>query len=526
MPRHLVDYLEASASRFPGRVAVVEPDGRSTTYAELNHQADGLAAFLASRGVQRGDRVGVVLPKSTSALVSFFAIMKAGAAYVPVDFGAPAERTRRILADCQIGAAIVDARALNVVPPATETTALRAVVVVGPTSDNERLCEGQSPPGVTALDTALACPAFFSRPQQSTADLAYIIYTSGSTGTPKGAMISHANAISFVEWCSELLEPTEEDRISSCTPFHFDPSVQDIYVSIKHGATLCLITEEFAKSPKELAAYIARHRLTLWTSTPSTLMLLLQFGNLEAHDASSVRAVSFGGEVFPVKHLRELKRLWPLPVYYNMYGPTEATTASTFARIPAVVPEDREAPYPIGFPCSHCRAVALDVQGEEVAPGEPGLLHVAGPNVFAGYWNRPVETAAALIERDGVRWYNTGDLVRWDPAEGFTYLGRQDRMVKRRGFRIELDDIERALSTHPKVAEAAVVSVPDADIGIRIVACLGCGDLTPPTIVELKSFCATKLPTYMSPDRFVIQDRLPRTSSEKVDYQALKALFL
>jgi acyl-CoA synthetase (AMP-forming)/AMP-acid ligase II len=255
-------------------------------------------------------------------------------------------------------------------------------------------------------------------------------------------------------------------------------------------------------------------------------MLLLQFGNLEAHDASSVRAVSFGGEVFPVKHLRELKRLWPLPVYYNMYGPTEATTASTFARIPAVVPEDREAPYPIGFPCSHCRAVALDVQGEEVAPGEPGLLHVAGPNVFAGYWNRPVETAAALIERDGVRWYNTGDLVRWDPAEGFTYLGRQDRMVKRRGFRIELDDIERALSTHPKVAEAAVVSVPDADIGIRIVACLGCGDLTPPTIVELKSFCATKLPTYMSPDRFVIQDRLPRTSSEKVDYQALKALFL
>jgi amino acid adenylation domain-containing protein len=440
-----------------------------------------------------------------------------------VDFSAPAERTLQILADCEIGALMVDTRALNLVPLLTDTTALRAVVVVGPKPDG---VETALPPGLTSLDRALANPLPPPHVQRNAMDLAYIIYTSGSTGAPKGAMISHANAISFVEWCSELFEPTEEDRISSCTPFHFDPSVLDIYVSIKHGATLCLITEELAKNPKEVAAYIARQRLTLWTSTPSTLIMLMQFGNLEACDASSLRAVSFGGEVFPVKHLRELKRQWPAPVYYNMYGPTEATTTSTFARIPPVVPENREAPYPIGFPCSHCRVVVLDEDGEEVAAGETGLLHVAGPNVFAGYWNRPAETAAALIERNGVRWYNTGDLVRWNEAEGFTFLGRRDRMVKRRGFRIELDDIERALSAHPMVAEAAVVSMPDPDIGVRIIACLACLDGTPPTIVELKSFCATKLPTYMSPDRFVIQDRLPRTSTEKVDYRALQELLL
>ena len=520
MAEHLADYLEASARRFPERVAIVESTGTSTTYAELNRQADALAGFLSASGVRRGDRVGVVLPKSIAAVLSFFAVMKAGAAYVPVDFSAPAERSRRILTDCEISALVVDRRALGVVPAPTNDDALRAIVAVGSADD-----DGDTPSAlhVTPLHRALSgAPAPFI--QRSPGDLAYIIYTSGSTGVPKGAMISQANALSFVEWCSELLEPTEDDRFSSHTPFHFDPSVQDIYVSVKNGATLYLISEELARNFKELAAFIAHHRLTLWTSTPSTLIMLMQFGNLDVHDASSIRAISFGGEVFPVKHLRELTRRWPHPVYYNMYGPTEATTASAFARIPAVIPDDREVPYPIGFPCSHCRALVLDEHGDQVAQGEAGLLHIAGPNVFSGYWNRPVETAAALVERDGVRWYNTGDVVRWDPVEGFTYLGRRDRMVKRRGFRIELGEVERALSAHPKVTEAAVLSVPDPDSGIRIVAFLACGDATRPTIVELKTFCATKLPTYMSPDRFVIQDRLPRTSTDKVDYQSLKDL--
>jgi L-proline---[L-prolyl-carrier protein] ligase len=224
-----------------------------------------------------------------------------------------------------------------------------------------------------------------------------------------------------------------------------------------------------------------------------------------------------------VKHLRELKRHWRSAVYYNLYGPTEITVACTWARIPDDVPEDREAPYPIGFPCAHCRALTLDANGKEVGAGGEGVLFISGPSVFAGYWNRPSETAAVFLERDGVRWYNTGDVVRFDPAEGFTYVGRQDRMVKRRGYRIELGEIESALHAHPRLREAAVVSMPDVDAGVKVIAFLSAHDGPAPSIVELKTFCATKVPAYMSPDRFVFRDRLPRTSSDKIDYQALLA---
>ena len=164
----------------------------------------------------------------------------------------------------------------------------------------------------------------------------------------------------------------------------------------------------------------------------------------------------------------------------------------------------------------------LDADGHEVAPGGEGLLWIAGASVFGGYWNRPVENAKAFIERADKRWYNTGDVVRWEEGEGFIYVGRRDRMVKRRGYRIELGEIERGLYRHPHVREAAVVSMPDADAGVKIVAFLSTAPETrAPTIIELKQFCARELPAYMSPDRFTVLERLPRTSTDKVDYQAL-----
>src|SRR5262249_27571090 len=197
----------------------------------------------------------------------------------------------------------------------------------------------------------------------------------------------------------------------------------------------------------------------------------------------------FGGEVFPIKHLRELRHHWPAPMFYNLYGPTETTNTCTFARIPPAIPEDRDRSYSIGFPCRHCRTVVLDGDGHEVAAGAEGLLYVCGPSVFAGYWNRPCETAAAFLYRGSERWYNTGDVVRWDPLEGLLFLGRQDGMVKRRGFRIELGEIEHALCQHSHVREAAVVAIPDRDSGVKIVAFLGGYAGENPSIVDLKTFC-------------------------------------
>jgi acyl-coenzyme A synthetase/AMP-(fatty) acid ligase len=338
-------------------------------------------------------------------------------------------------------------------------------------------------------------------------------------------MLTHANAASFVDWCSEVFAPTEEDRFSSHAPFHFDLSILDIYVPIKHGARVDLIPDELGKSPRDLAKFIATRQITVWYSTPAILSLLAEFGQLSLLDCSSLRLVLFAGEVFPVKQLRKLVTKWPSPLYYNLYGPTE-TNVCTYAAIPTPIPEDRAEPYPIGPACSHCKALVLDADNQPVNAGEEGLLHISGPSVFSGYWARPTESAAVFLERDGVRWYNTGDVVREDATDGFTYLGRRDRMVKRRGYRIELDEIETALYRHPSIQEAAVISVPHPESGVRIVGYLVAPESSRPSMVEMKAFCNRHLPSYMNPDVFIFVDSLPRTSTNKTNYQALIQRFL
>lgn len=506
----LVRYIDASAARFPDRVAVIDSFGQTLTYAQLNERAARVAAYLQQHGVQPGDRVGIVMRKSATGLTALLGVMKAGAAYVPADYSSPAERNLRILTDCGVRVAFLDSACVDIADGADG--GFHPVLVPPP----------QAVPiqGHQSWVDVLATTAPFTPVEIKTTDLAYILYTSGSTGVPKGVMLTHENATSFVDWCSSVFHPTEHDRFSSHAPFHFDLSVLDIYVSLKHGATLFIVGEEIGKSPKELAQFIATHQLTIWYSTPSILALLSQFGNLSALDCRSLRLVLFAGEVFPVKHLRALKQIWPDPVYYNLYGPTE-TNVCTFARIPDAIDEDRTEPYPIGPACAHCRPLVLDGD-REVAMGEAGLLYMTGPSIFQGYWNRPVENAAAFIEHGGIRWYNTGDVVRETSGDGFIYLGRRDRMVKRRGYRIELGEIESALYRHEQIREAAVIAVPDDASGVRVIAHLTMRGAERPSIIAMKTFCAAQLPPYMSPDAFVFHEALPRTSTDKIDYQSLK----
>ncbi len=513
----LVDYLEASARRFADRPAIVDPAGWSITYRELDEQADRIAGFLVSAGVRPGDRVGVVVPKGVAGLTAFFGIMKARAAYVPADCTAPAARNRAILSDCAVRVAFLTAAGADILDSWTDAPPSAVVFLDdGPApvrTGESRICTWAEAIGHTQARIA----------GRDRRDLAYILYTSGSTGVPKGVMLTHENALSFVDWCSEVFAPTAADRFSSHAPFHFDLSILDIYVPIKHGATLYVVGEELGKSPKELAEFIAASRLTVWYSTPSILALLAQFGDLSSRDYRALRLVLFAGEVFPVKHLRTLVTLWPRADYYNLYGPTE-TNVCTFARIPAPIPEERTTPYPIGHPCTHCDALVLDSEGGEITDQAEGLLHIAGPSVFPGYWNRPELNAKSFLDHGGRRWYNTGDVVTRDPADGFIYLGRRDRMVKRRGYRIELGEIERGLYQHPAIAETAVIAVADEAAGVRLLAYLSARASERPSIVEMKVFCGRVLPSYMSPDAFVFMEALPRTSTNKVDYQWLARL--
>jgi len=353
--------------------------------------------------------------------------------------------------------------------------------------------------------------------------LAYILYTSGSTGVPKGVMLTHENGTSFVNWCSEAFEPDSEDCFSSHAPFHFDLSILDIYVPIKHGARLVLIGEQAGKDPLRLAALLAETQITVWYSTPSVLTMMAEYGHMEKYDYSSLRMVLFAGEVFPIKHLKKLTRILPGRRYFNLYGPTE-TNVCTFHETPADIPEDQTAPFPIGKACSHLMTKVVADGGRMVGVGEEGELCVRGPGVMQGYWNRSDLTDKVFLpDEDGSRWYRTGDVVAEQPDGTYRFIGRKDRMVKRRGFRVELGEIEATLYGHPAIEEAAVIAADDEAAGLQIKAFLSCVDKRP-SVIELKSYCAERLPVYMVPDAFSIHTSLPKTSTDKVDYERLRSL--
>ena len=510
--------LDNTVRRYPGRTAVDDPGKATISYAELGELSDRLRDRLVLLGVQPGDRVGLYLTKSVDSIVTIFGALKAGAAYVPVDPGAPPARCAYILNNCTVRVIVTERR----LSPAL-TTELQQLGELPPLLLLDDPVDGKLPIARMLEQEQQARPA----PAAATADpgpdgLAYILYTSGSTGKPKGVMLTHRCAVSYVDWCSDVFQPTKEDRFSSHAPLHFDLSILDIYVPLKHGATLILIGEELGKDPLNLAPLIAEKRITVWYSTPSILSLLAQYGKLPRYDYSALRFVFFAGEVFPVPQLRALKHLLPHPRYFNLYGPTE-TNVCTYYEVPREIPADRTEPFPIGKTCEHLECLVIDQDGSEVPRGEEGELVVWGPGVMVGYWNLPEQNAAAFLEAKGKRWYHTGDLVVEDPKDGYIFHGRRDRMVKRRGYRVELGEIEAGLATHPLAKEVAVVALPDKDAGVRIRAFLSIKDGLRPSIIELKAFSMEKLPKYMVPDVFTFLDALPRTSTDKIDYQTLKA---
>ncbi len=504
----LPELLEYSRREHAGRTAVEDPrTGASLTYAELGSRSDAVASALARAGVKRGDRIGLCAPKSVSAVAVVHGVLAAGGAYVPVDAASPPARNAGIFADCEASAVIATGQL------AEALTAAGFPVVATEAELGDGLVLMTRPPVAGAR-------AYGDGRQVDPDDLAYILYTSGSTGKPKGVVHTHASARAFTDWCVETFAPSHTDRFSSHAPFHFDLSILDLYVSVASGGAVVLIDDETGKQPLRLASLIEEQKVTIWYSTPSALRLLAGYGKLDRHDHSSLRLVLFAGEVFPVNALRSLRNQWTEPQYFNLYGPTE-TNVCTFFGLPGVA-EDRATPYPIGNVCAGDHARVVDSSDNKVASGEEGELLITGPTVMREYWNLPDRTRLAFVDLEGKRWYRTGDMVRESATEGFIFLGRRDRMVKRRGFRVELGEIEAALSLHPAVANCAVSAFPDDESGVRIEAAIVANSDPKPSVVALKQFCAGALPLYMVPDRFTFHEAIPQTSTGKTDYQRLR----
>jgi amino acid adenylation domain-containing protein len=351
-------------------------------------------------------------------------------------------------------------------------------------------------------------------------DIAYILYTSGSTGKPKGVCISNRNAFAFVEWASQILGATATDRFANHAPFHFDLSVLDLYVAFHAGAATYLIRDEASYIPEHLVTFLIQEAITVWYSVPSVLILMMEQGRLLDVPSLALRAILFAGEPFPIKHLRRLYQHCapfgggPGVRFFNLYGPTE-TNVCTYYEV-THLPETSNKPVPIGKACSGDRVWAQKEDGTLAQPGEEGELMVVGPTVMVGYWGQP-----AYEDKP----YATGDLVRCSDDGNYVYVGRRDQMVKVRGHRIELGDVEAALEDHPAIHEAAVI-VTGTGLEARLVAfvVVTLGDGAIPSLLEMKRHCAERLPRYMIVDEVHTVSALPRTRNGKIDRFALPHL--
>ena len=349
-------------------------------------------------------------------------------------------------------------------------------------------------------------------------DLAYILYTSGSTGTPKGVMISHRNSLTFVDWAAAAAELSEQDRVCSPAPLHFDLSVFDIFATCRAAACLTVLPEGAATFPVSIARWLEAERISVWYSVPSVLTLLACYGSLQQFDLSGLRMVIFAGEVFPPKHLARLIAELPHPRYLNWYGPTETNVCTAF-EVPAGWADDQ--PAPIGKACANTEVFAVTSEGRRVSrPGEEGELYVRGPSLMRGYWGQPAKTSEALVrnpfraEYDELV-YRTGDLVTLEPAGNYAYLGRRDSMVKIRGYRVELGEVEATLHRHPAIREAAVLPVPDELLGSRLRAVVtadGGSNLT-------RERRAGPLPTVAAELHGAGHSRVPGGDAENLDRQ-------
>ena len=470
------------------------------TYAELNSRANQLAHYLQERGVGVEDRVGVLLERSVEMVVCLLAILKAGAAYVPLDPSYPEARLSFMIEDARL-------RVLLTETEFTEAASSPLVAQVCVDAEKEAIA---SRPGANL------------RGEVGVEHLAYIIYTSGSSGQPKGVEIPH-RAINRLVCQSNYISFLESDCVAYASNTSFDAATWEVWGALLNGARLVLVTQEVVLSPPALAAQIEAQGITvMFLTTP----LFNQMALSEPQAFGGMRCVMFGGEAADAQAVREVLQHGAPEHLLNGYGPTENTTFSTWYRVREI--EETARTIPIGRPIANSQAYVLDRELKPVAVGVRGELYVGGDGLARNYQHRPELTAERFIPhrysgKPGARLYRTGDLARYLADGNIEYLGRTDNQVKVRGYRIELGEIEVVLRQHPQVREAVVVAqettggggqqrlvgyvVPEAEAELR------------PS--ELRQYLAEKLPEQMIPASFVFLAELPLTPNGKVDRRAL-----
>lgn len=511
--------LRSSAGRWPHKEALVHLDQR-LPYEQVAARVTGLARGLREAGLRRGDRVGIYLEPSIPQALSIFAVSQAGGVFVPINHLLFPDQVAHIANDCRMTALVTTpARLAALSSVVKQVPSLDFLVLTGPAEGAgdlrlpihpfEALCQ-------------LPGPASW-RDEVIDRDLAAILYTSGSTGKPKGVMLSHANVVAGSSIVSTYLEITARDRILAVLPFSFDAGLNQLMTAFQQGGTLVMMTFVFAR---EIVAMLARERITGLAGVPTLWSLLAQpNSSLARTPLPDLRYITNTGGAMPQTVLAALRQALPSTRVYLMYGLTEAFR-STY-----LPPEELDRrPTSIGKAIPNTEILVVNEEGRPCKPGEVGELVHRGPTVSLGYWGRPDLTAQVLrphpflppeVGGDEKVCYS-GDLVRMD-EEGFLYfVGRRDALIKSSGYRVSATEVEEVLYQSGKLRGAAVIGVPDELLGQAIKAFVVPRDgevVDPAALIE---FCAGRMPRYMVPASIEVLDDLPKTSSGKVDYPALR----
>ncbi|MEH6421143.1 non-ribosomal peptide synthetase [Pseudomonas sp. CGJS7] len=511
--------ISRQAALTPDAVAVESAAG-CLNYRELETRSNRFAHRLIAAGVARGDLVAVQMERSLELAVALLGILKAGAAYVPIDTRAPAARRDFILREAKAKLLTVrtagDARFPDDLQGGAESGDGHDDVHVGPDAIPRIGVDERDESWVRFPDHAPAIEAAAS-------DLMYVLYTSGTTGDPKGVMIEHAGIANILHWMVQAYSFTAQDRLLQKTPYTFDASVWELFLPLISGGAVVMAEPDGHRDPAYLAAAVRALRITTLQLVPSMLRHVIEQAEFAGN--ASLRHLFCGGEALSRELEAAVLDRFDLPLH-NLYGPTEASIQVLTWTCRS---DDRRDYVPIGHVIDNVVACVLDSKDRPVAVGEVGELHLGGVALARGYLGRPEMTASKFVVRPELdapydRLYRTGDLVREHADGSFEFVGRIDDQIKIQGYRVELGEIESRLRRIPSVGDAAVIAEKSASTGaVRLTAYLETSSQSL-ELRELRTQLAAHLPDYMIPAQFKLVERFPLTAHAKLDKAALQRL--